>query len=284
MTRASLPSRTLQSWENVNSPRRWWNTNEGLTHSLDNGKEGLDMKSTRICCGCGSPIPRKPNWSFAHYETRKFCDRECQGIGRPQITDDYAVTDSGCWEWQGAVDRNGYGKAYDPEMPAGRRVDWAHRVSYRRNVGDIPDGLDLDHLCQNTVCINPEHLEPVTRAEHARRTFQRLGKDGIHDRAGSMRRLGLTFTEIAEALGLSARGSAADAVKAAIRKGLVNPDDLPTPNRLDEQDYADIRTLYAIGVPQIEIAAWYRIDSSQVSRICSGQRSGHGTPLPREAA
>ncbi len=40
---------------------------------------------------------------------------------------------------------------------------------YERHVGPIPDGLDIDHLCLNTVCCNPTHLEPVTRDENSRR-------------------------------------------------------------------------------------------------------------------
>jgi hypothetical protein len=73
----------------------------------------------------------------------------------------------GCWEWDGLRDPEGYGR-YHSLGSSGR----AHRVAYELTHGPIPDGLTIDHLCQNKGCVNPEHLEPVTISENlARRVW-----------------------------------------------------------------------------------------------------------------
>lgn len=69
-----------------------------------------------------------------------------------------------CWTWLGKVSPAGYGRG---GRFVGERVP--HRAAYRLLVGPIPDGLTIDHLCRNTRCVNPAHLEPVTLAENIRR-------------------------------------------------------------------------------------------------------------------
>ena len=67
----------------------------------------------------------------------------------------------GCWVWLGSKQPAGYG-----QMTVDGKLRRAHRVSYELVKGRIPDGLDLDHLCHNPSCVNPNHLEPVTRREN----------------------------------------------------------------------------------------------------------------------
>lgn len=70
----------------------------------------------------------------------------------------------GCWIWTGATIPTGYGQVRGAGMN-----HRAHRVAYELVIGPIPDGLELDHLCSNRGCVNPDHLEPVRHAENIRR-------------------------------------------------------------------------------------------------------------------
>lgn len=74
------------------------------------------------------------------------------------------VSAAGCWDWQGYKTERGYGRLSVHGKPTP-----AHRASYEAFVGPIPDGLVTDHLCRNTSCVNPDHLEAVTQRENIRR-------------------------------------------------------------------------------------------------------------------
>lgn len=74
--------------------------------------------------------------------------------------------ETGCWNWTGFKDALGYGRMgassfrKTPMQP--------YRVAYQLFVGEIPDGKHLHHKCHNPSCCNPDHLEPLTPAEHSR--------------------------------------------------------------------------------------------------------------------
>lgn len=82
----------------------------------------------------------------------------------------------GCWEWQGFL-HSGYG-----HIKVHGKVILAHRVSYELHRGLIPTGMEIDHLCRNRRCVNPDHLEVVTRRENWQRgiSITRFNADKTH--------------------------------------------------------------------------------------------------------
>ena len=66
-----------------------------------------------------------------------------------------------CWVWSGRLDKRGYGR-----IGAKGKTQLAHRVGYELFVGPIPLGHDLDHLCKNPKCVNPDHLNTLPPSDH----------------------------------------------------------------------------------------------------------------------
>ncbi len=111
-------------------------------------------------CACGSSKKR----------TSARCLR-CDQVGRrvdpaerfwAKFEQDDAT---GCWLWTAAVNASGYALLGSRYLSS----QLAHRFAYELLVGPIPAGLTLDHLCRVRWCVNPGHVEPVTRGENVRR-------------------------------------------------------------------------------------------------------------------
>lgn len=81
-------------------------------------------------------------------------DDKARLLSKVQHIDDH-------WLWTGAITSGGYGNMWHQG-----KYRPAHRVSYELLIGPIPEGLELDHLCRVRNCVNPEHLEPVSRREN----------------------------------------------------------------------------------------------------------------------
>ena len=87
---------------------------------------------------------------------------------------------SGCWGWSGAVSERGYGKIGLPRSPKTAR---AHRVSWEIHCGDIPEGSNVLHSCDNRLCVNPDHLFLGTLSDNSRDMVSK-GRDFRPDNRG----------------------------------------------------------------------------------------------------
>lgn len=90
--------------------------------------------------------------------------------------------EDGCWPWTAATQRSRggwlYGAVKAPDRS--RRMVRAHRVSYEINVGPIPPGMQVDHRCRNTLCMNPRHLRVATQGQNQQNRAARRGsRSGI---------------------------------------------------------------------------------------------------------
>lgn len=84
-----------------------------------------------------------------------------------------------CQVWDGAPDQNGYGRVAYTVNGKSRQTS-AHRMSWLLSVGDIAEGMVIDHLCRNRMCVNIDHLEPVSSHENLLRgAIPLVNRDGL---------------------------------------------------------------------------------------------------------
>jgi len=75
------------------------------------------------------------------------------------------VSESGCWDWRGAKFVDGYGN-HSFQVNNVKITRAAHRWAYWKWKGEIPAGMEIHHKCRNRACVNPDHLELLTREDH----------------------------------------------------------------------------------------------------------------------
>jgi hypothetical protein len=120
-------------------------------------------------CGCGEKTAIATKTNRAQSQIAGQPNRFLPGH-RPKKHPDYLEEDRGydtpCWIWQGGHDRNGYSWVNRAEHRG-----CAHVMYYKRAHGPVPPGMELDHLCRVRNCVNPDHLEVLTRAENINRGY-----------------------------------------------------------------------------------------------------------------
>ena len=82
------------------------------------------------------------------------------------------ISKNGCWEVSSFKDKNGYAVVWFSGVKGKEVVIRAHRFTYEIHKGKIPEGLVIDHICRNTGCVNPDHLEAVTQSVNVKRSFR----------------------------------------------------------------------------------------------------------------
>lgn len=112
------------------------------------------MKRTIECKCCGSEFSRVR-------DNQQFCRPICSILFRSEINDN-------CWEFQGYLDKNGYG-----QVKTRRGTQYTHVVSYTFFVEEIPVGKQINHTCDNPKCFKPSHLYAGTQIDNVNDTVRR---------------------------------------------------------------------------------------------------------------
>lgn len=165
-----------------------------------------------------------------------------------------------CWIWKGAPNKKGYGRF----TVNGRRY-LAHRYAHLLWIGALVDGMEIDHLCRNTRCVNPQHLEQVTPEEHARRTDQ-----GAYQRSKTHCPAGHAYTpENTRMEGNRRHCRSCDSPGWGL-KGVRNGN-----SKLTESIVAEARGRHAAGERVGDLAAYYGVAQSVMSRALAGVTWSH---------
>ena len=104
---------------------------------------------------CNMHYTRARNYGSPHIVKIVRGDQDLAFWSKVEKTDE-------CWNWTAYKNPLGYGSIYRDG-----KVFSAHRASYVMEFGEIPEGMDIDHQCHNTSCVNPAHLKAMTRKENA---------------------------------------------------------------------------------------------------------------------
>lgn len=123
------------------------------------------MNGTRGCTieGCQKPALAR-GWCSAHWTRwKRYGDPELTATSRPVFDRFMSKVDksAGCWTWTAAKNPKGYG-----QFSVGHSMRRAHRVAWELFRGPIPAEKQIDHICHNRACVNPDHLRVTNGFEN----------------------------------------------------------------------------------------------------------------------
>lgn len=138
----------------------------------------MRVKSEKLCeCGCGQytnlALSSNEEYGWIRGEPVRFVHGHHARKKSNRIFDqeNYEIDSNGCWNWKKNKSPYGYGR-----INIKGKVELVHRVAYELKVGKIPDGLVIDHICENPSCFNIEHLQVVTNQENIKLASVRSGE------------------------------------------------------------------------------------------------------------
>lgn len=122
---------------------------------------------------CGKHYQRWKKYGDAEYTAKRYSPRT-KGTLVERFASKILVTPY-CWLWKDSPRPDGYG-----QLTFEGNQGKAHRTSYELFVGEIPEGMEIDHKCRNRICVNPHHLQAVTSSENKENSGMRSDNTSGH--------------------------------------------------------------------------------------------------------